>query len=550
MPTSDIDDLCTLLNNLNSQHLDQNENEKLNLFKKIKVEISRLPSDTLNWLILHKKDLLDSLLEYITLEFNNNELSSGDLMLRSESLQIFEKILSNFNNLNKLLELFAREFQFLFSLDNNEKLQTICLSKFYDLLHRLRLVEENQVVSSSGQSLVVYLNDLLPSILNRIPANTSSYSQLVSKFLCELAQINSIELHGASLVFNQKANLKTIAQKDEINFFRVFEILINLASVSSDLLNEVEQNFGLNEMINLKFYHSKDLLAKLNTIEMLKELAQTTHGFELLDSNGHLKNLAAHFTSNDDIEFSTLYMPSIIKLFGHLAFIKPQEIMSQYSVFFDRLFAIFFGEDLEESEVVLAIDTFSFIFSNSHAKLLFFTKISESLKEQFYTRLLRLFNFSINKLKSKSIELMSSLVSCGNNRTSEIIQLNQIIFNALLNHCDRLVFKMIEIAHQPFLDSRLAAHQFFKSLIQNNWAIDYLFQTDSLNIRFFEYLLNRSTELEIDGRRSKYELVQELSQSDYLYGRIETAKLSALNRYVREGPFYKETQLATAFESQ
>jgi hypothetical protein len=549
MPTSDIDELCTLLNNLNSQQIEHNENEKLNLFKKIKLEISQLSSDTLNWLIMHKKDLFDSLFENITLEFNNNELSSGDLILRSESLEIFEKILSNFINLNKLLEIFAREFQHLFSLDNNEKLQTICLTKFYELLRRLRLAEENQVVSSS-QSLVVYLNDLLPLILNRIPANTSSYSQLVSKFLCELVQVNSIELHGASLVFNQKSNLKIIAQKDEINFFRVFEILINLASVSKDILNEIELNFGLNEMINSKFYHSKDILAKLNTIEMLKDLAQTTHGFELLDSNDHLKNLAAHFTLNDDIEFSALYMPSIIKLFGHLAYIKPQEIMGRYSVFFDRLFATFFDEELGESEVVLAMDTFSFIFSNSHAKLLFFTKISDNLKEKLYSRLLRLFNFSINKLKSKSIELMSTLVSCGNNRTMEIIQLNQTIFNVLLQQCDRLVLKMIDIAYQPFLDSRLATHNFFKSLIQNDWAIDYLFQTDSLNKRFFEYLLNRSTELEIDGRQSKYELIRALSQSDYIYGRIETAKLSSLNRYVREGPFYKETQLATAFESQ
>jgi hypothetical protein len=122
-------------------------------------------------------------------------------------------------------------------------------------------------------------------------------------------------------------------------------------------------------------------------------------------------------------------------------------------------------------------------------------------------------------------------------------------------YTDRFFDYLIKIAKLPFLEKRLAAQNCFKCLIESNWGLMYLFASidgeceyDHANT-FMEYLLNRTTELEVDGRQSKFQLIQSITQFNNVTQFIDLHKYELLNRYVRDGPYYMSREAAVAFES-
>jgi hypothetical protein len=139
---------------------------------------------------------------------------------------------------------------------------------------------------------------------------------LLAKFICQLSQIKTNNLNGQELIFNtaivEQFQMVLRKEKNSIIFFRVFDILLKLAAVSYDTLEKCIKIFELNAIINATI-GSDDVLSKLNCIEVLIELALTSHGYYYLTDLGVLGQLANYFNSNftETDPFVQLVLPGL-----------------------------------------------------------------------------------------------------------------------------------------------------------------------------------------------------------------------------------------------
>ncbi len=105
---------------------------------------------------------------------------------------------------------------------------------------------------------------------------------------------------------------------------------------------------------------------------------------------------------------------------------------------------------------------------------------------------------------------------------------------------------LLELAQQPFLEIRCGSHAIMAAVANQEWA-QRLFDSHAT---FKEYLLNRSTETEKEGKEGKYEIVKTLVESPTTMDVMGRVYLVKLKEYVREGPYFVRTESAVAMESR
>ncbi len=216
-------------------------------------------------------------------------------------------------------------------------------------------------------------------------------------------------------------------------------------------------------------------------------------------------------------------------------------------------------------KIDLSLDTVTFMLKNNETKYIFCSFYKDILADRVFKRVLSFIQYSINELRIKSIELLSSLVAINfkQNLLLNKISLNDAteltlnLFNIFISNLDanrqiamdKLFNLLLNLAKQPFVDVRLAAQTCFNSFTQSKWGLSCLFNTNDSGHSFIVYLLDRSTELEKEGRLSKYDLVKSVANSEFISEFINLNQLALLNKYVREGAFYRESEMAVEFQS-
>lgn len=102
----------------------------------------------------------------------------------------------------------------------------------------------------------------------------------------------------------------------------------------------------------------------------------------------------------------------------------------------------------------------------------------------------------------------------------------------------------MSIARQPFADLRHAALKVILSLAPYEWGQREMMAHGG----FLEYLLDRHTEADKEGKELKYEIVHVMVESvcaEEVYGNVDFLKLRKFNR---EGPFYYTSDTTVATE--
>jgi 26S proteasome non-ATPase regulatory subunit 5 len=109
----------------------------------------------------------------------------------------------------------------------------------------------------------------------------------------------------------------------------------------------------------------------------------------------------------------------------------------------------------------------------------------------------------------------------------------------------KLLTVLMSMAKQPFQDLRLAGLRVLLTMSSFEWG-QRQFQEHA---GFLEYLLDRSTEHDKEGRELKYEIVHSLvgsgSIAETVFGNVDLLKL---RKYDREGPFYSSADTTIALE--
>jgi 26S proteasome non-ATPase regulatory subunit 5 len=135
-------------------------------------------------------------------------------------------------------------------------------------------------------------------------------------------------------------------------------------------------------------------------------------------------------------------------------------------------------------------------------------------------------------------------ISTSDSATPTASSLTEQIYR-LCNRVFSILPIVIQIAKQPFVDLRLAAYRYLLVLTRSPWALHAM----NAEPGFLEFLLNRSTEKDREGKEAKFAIIQSICQNG------EEAKLALgnvnylkLRRYINEGVFYVEPEANVAFD--
>jgi 26S proteasome non-ATPase regulatory subunit 5 len=119
--------------------------------------------------------------------------------------------------------------------------------------------------------------------------------------------ITSTELGRSFLL-----DLQGLAESSDINRFRVYDLVVRLTKGSETAFQFVCASGFINRLIGE--LESKDVLLKLNCLELLQALTETCRGMELVDSADVLKKLHALLSSTNDDPFGAILIPGELTL--------------------------------------------------------------------------------------------------------------------------------------------------------------------------------------------------------------------------------------------
>ncbi|XP_054770570.1 26S proteasome non-ATPase regulatory subunit 5-like [Lytechinus pictus] len=104
---------------------------------------------------------------------------------------------------------------------------------------------------------------------------------------------------------------------------------------------------------------------------------------------------------------------------------------------------------------------------------------------------------------------------------------------------------LLSLCKQPFMEIRCNALLILRALVNQPWAGRMLNQEAG----FLEYLLDRTTEPDKEGKETKYSVVKALAEAPSTGDIFGRPALLRLKEYVRDGPFYVRVQSEVAMES-
>lgn len=204
--------------------------------------------------------------------------------------------------------------------------------------------------------------ELLLLCVRLVGSEDVSVGSKASNVLVALAKRGEV---GSVVMSSQLVDeMRLIMQKNETVRFRVYDIAANFASASAENLSRCDEAQILQSLLDE--VSSGDVLILLNGVELLKTLATSSHGRSFLEKQGMIQKLASSFVHLTDNPIGGLIVPGMMKFFGVIAHHDPG-IVDRYPSVVDTLFNLI--EDSDPSLRTVAIETFSFIASNSEAKL-------------------------------------------------------------------------------------------------------------------------------------------------------------------------------------
>ena len=145
-------------------------------------------------------------------------------------------------------------------------------------------------------------------------------------------------------------------------------------------------------------------------------------------------------------------------------------------------------------------------------------------------------------VRVRCLRALSMLLSCREEgeRWEESVSLHW--FNTLHRNPFQILMSIVK---QPFQDLRIAGLRVLLVMSSFEWG-QRLFHSHP---GFLEYLLDRTTEPDKEGKELKYEIVHSMvasgSVAEGVFGSVDLLKLK---RYEREGPFYSAVDTSVALE--
>ncbi|XP_063172097.1 26S proteasome non-ATPase regulatory subunit 5 isoform X1 [Candoia aspera] len=377
--------------------------------------------------------------------------------------------------------------------------------------------------------------ELLRQIVYCIAAEKIAVAKEAIKSLSRIAQ--TPEGLEVLLVGNLLIDLKSVMAKSDVIRYRVYELVVDISSMSVDSLNYCVNSGLMSEMIGE--LTGNDVLVRATCIEMVTSLAHTQHGRQYLAQQGIIDKISNIIIGADSDPFSGFYLPGFVKFFGNLAIVdSPQQICEQYPAFLEKVFNMAEGQD--PTLFGVAVDTIGILGSNVEGKL-----VLQKTGSRFHRVLNRIGHQIKNaptEMRIRCLDAVSSLLYLQpDHQTEDLLRMTESWFSCLSNQPLEL-FR--SISTQPFPDLHCAALRVFTAIANQPWAQQKMLASPG----FVEYIVDRAVEPDKASKEAKYELVKALVNSKTAAEIFGNQHYLRLRAYMREGPYYVKAVSTTAVE--
>ncbi|XP_024618170.1 26S proteasome non-ATPase regulatory subunit 5 isoform X1 [Neophocaena asiaeorientalis asiaeorientalis] len=453
----------------------------------------------------------------------------------------------------------------LFSLlnENHREQTTLCVSILERLLQALEPVHMARNLRVDLQRGLTHPNDsvkiLTLSQVGRIVENADAVTEILnnaellkqivyciggenlSVAKAAIKSLSRISLTQAGLEALFESNLlddlKSVMETNDIVRYRVYELIVEISSVSPESLNYCTTSGLVTQL--LRELTGEDVLVRATCIEMVTSLAYTHHGRQYLAQEGVIDQISNIIVGADSDPFSSFYLPGFVKFFGNLAIMdSPQQICERYPVFVEKVFEM--TESQDPTMIGVAVDTIGILGSNVEGK-----QVLQKTGTRFERLLMRIGYQAKNastELKIRCLDAISSLFYLpAEQQTDDLLRMTESWFSSLSRDPMEL-FR--GISTQPFFELHCAALKVFTAIANQPWAQKLMFNSPG----FVEYVMDRSVERDRASKDAKYELVKALANSKTIAEIFGNPNYLRLRTYLSEGPYYVKPISTTAVE--
>uniref|UniRef100_A0A8D1JJB3 26S proteasome non-ATPase regulatory subunit 5 n=2 Tax=Sus scrofa TaxID=9823 RepID=A0A8D1JJB3_PIG len=415
----------------------------------------------------------------------------------------------------------------LFSLlnENHREQTTLCVSILERLLQALEPVHVARNLKVDLQRGLTHTNDSVKILT-------------LSQAIKSLSRI-SLTQAGLEALFesNLLDDLKSVMKTNDIVRYRVYELIVEISSVSPESLNYCTTSGLVTQL--LRELTGEDVLVRATCIEMVTSLAYTHHGRQYLAQEGVIDQISNIIVGADSDPFSSFYLPGFVKFFGNLAIMdSPQQICERYPVFVEKVFEM--TESQDPTMIGVAVDTIGILGSNVEGK-----QVLQKTGTRFERLLMKIGYQAKNastELKIRCLDAVSSLFYLPpEQQTDDLLRMTESWFSSL----SRDPLELFRgISNQPFPELHCAALKVFTAIANQPWAQKLMFNSPG----FVEYVMDRSVEHDKASKDAKYELVKALANSKTIAEIFGNPNYLRLRTYLSEGPYYVKPISTTAVE--
>lgn len=378
-------------------------------------------------------------------------------------------------------------------------------------------------IASKKPSLITDSNLVIACIKDIASKETkvgSTCVKLLSIILPNFIDIAGVKSHITDILIQSEDTIKC----------RIFELSINIVKLHAELIEKLE--FILGKMLT-EFNDSNDILFQMNILQLLSDLAISDEGLTYLENKGICSNLMKKTESCQ----SSLMIPGLMKFFGSIAAMHPQQIFNKYPGVTSSLFDCVIGNDF----IILptALDTIGHLAQSLEGKI-YLEKVPGNKFQTVLKHLSSTITSYPSELKIRALNTLKLLFFSDTPQNNQVSSLTQSWYDQLSSAKD-LNF-LLQFTKNAFPDIKIAGLKLLKSVVNYRWGQEYLSQTAG----FIEILLDRKIEFDKHVIHEKFEINKILSESSI----FDRDTVNQLKKYVGEGVFYVETIHEVAVEGQ
>lgn len=382
--------------------------------------------------------------------------------------------------------------------------------------------------------------DVLSRIIDLVGDNDMSVGMMAVKVLSDFGRYGGLPCASRLLEPTSSSllsKMKEVMSKNDVVRYRVYEISVNIQSVSQEHLDLCIHSNILSKL--LEEIMGEDVLLRVTCIAMLSEMSASHHSLQYLKKYGVVNRMIELMTKFESDPVAHLYMPELVKFFGKMCYHEgPAEVISFYPGFLSMLFSMVKDENPVKKKI--GIETIGFIAYTEGGKKV----LAEQNQLMISTVGLigELLRSEGNDLRLIAVNALSQLLYVsGKNKTDEIVTLTREWFQSM---SASPVDSVVDLCKYPFPSVKCAGMHLIKTMTKLNWGMEALVEHPS----FTEYILDRNLDNDKESREARHEAVQALAESPYCSETFGNDALLKFHRFVKEGPYFMEATAAVAID--